>query len=200
MRSPPPRWMCRIKPIPVNSQHLPAVVSVWLVYNSTAADVWSSDSASGFVSVHQCFFRRGWLITFFLFLHPRVSCLSPPFFFSPTTLRSSRTSHTPDVSALVSLSPALLFLTATSTFPRIETEFFWSVILIPPLPSTPSLYQPRCRRTPCSPSTTPGCRWWTISTSKPLSTWRWPTPSATGCSISSSSPDLVSGACRRRYN
>lgn len=62
----------------------------------------------------------------------RCSFFSPLWLFArlvPLTLLIPALSA--DVSALVSLSPALIFLSTTAaSFPKIESEFFWSVTFI----------------------------------------------------------------------
>lgn len=107
---------------------------------------WPPDS---FLSVSGVFFSWGWWITFFLFLRPRVFCLSPLFLFFlrlcarlvPITPQIPALSA--DVSALVSLSPTLTPPPA-HLHPHLSQNWIWilwSVILIshiapspPPIP------------------------------------------------------------------
>lgn len=82
-----------------------------------------------------------------------------------------------------SRSFVLLYLLWISMFFR-TVSYIFHIVPFRFLLLTQTLYH----RTPCSPSMTPGCRWWTISTSKLSSTWHWPILCVMGSSTFSSYP------------
>lgn len=156
--------------------------------------IWSSQMWPVTCSLHIDVVFFGWLITFLPVCAPlyllsvcAVICAS---IISLTLCASNSNSVTPTSYTLsfvlyitCSQSFVLLYLLWISMFFR-AVSYSFHIVPFRFLLLTQTLYH----WTPCSPSMTPGCRWWTISTSKLSSTWHWPILCVMGSSTFSSYP------------